>query len=117
MRYGKEILKKLCKEYTDIISENPGVLAGTESADLLLSREAMKIQEDGRLKLDKLDKKNNGTRSCEVVSDKIQTVTESKRMRKLSAFLTSKTCRFCTLFCNYIFSYNRLGRPLYRYSI
>jgi hypothetical protein len=59
---GKEILEKLCKEYTDIISENPGVLAGTESADLLLSREAMKIQEDGTGRL-KLYKKNNRTRS------------------------------------------------------
>ncbi len=48
---GKEILEKLCKEYTDIISKNPGVLAGMESTDLLLSREAMKIQEDGRLKI------------------------------------------------------------------
>jgi hypothetical protein len=47
---AKEILEKLCKEDTDIISENPGILAGTESTDLLLSREAMKIQEDGRLK-------------------------------------------------------------------
>ncbi len=48
---GKEILEKLCKEYMVFISENPGVLAVTESADLLLSRETVKIQEDGRLKV------------------------------------------------------------------
>ncbi len=45
---GKEILEKLCKEYADIISENPGVWP---TPFLLLSREAMKKQEDGRLKI------------------------------------------------------------------
>jgi hypothetical protein len=72
MRYGKEILKKLCKEYAVFITENPGVLARTESADLLLSRETVKIQEDGKLKI---DKKKNGTRSCgDLGSDTLKTV-------------------------------------------
>ncbi len=34
---GKEIIEKLCKEYTDIFTEKPGVLAVTESADLAQS--------------------------------------------------------------------------------
>jgi hypothetical protein len=58
---GKEILAKLCKEYADIISENPGVLP---TPFLLLSREAMKKQEDGK---PKLDNENKETRRCDGV--------------------------------------------------